>query len=61
MIAKIKDFVKTHFYDIILIIIIGLLVMLAFAIGYIVAKYQPKTPIQFEKYETHTSTYSFIS
>ena len=61
MIAKIKDFVKNHFYDIMLIIIVGLLVMLAFAIGYIAGKYQSKTPIQFEKHATYTSTHSFVS
>ena len=46
MLAKIKDFVKPHFNDIILFIVIVLLVMLAFASGYITAKYQSKEPIQ---------------
>jgi capsular polysaccharide biosynthesis protein len=46
MLSEIKDFVKRRFYDIILFIIIVLLVMLAFSAGYIVAKYQSKTPIQ---------------
>ncbi|MCX6722806.1 MAG: hypothetical protein NT094_01910 [Candidatus Staskawiczbacteria bacterium] len=52
MLAEIKDFVKahnflkTHFNDIILFIIVVLLIMLAFASGYIVAKQQTKTPIQ---------------
>ena len=49
MIAKIKDFVKAHFYDIILAITVALLVMLSFATGYILAKYQSKEPITIEK------------
>jgi hypothetical protein len=48
MINQIKDFVKAHFSDIMLFIIVILLVMLAFATGYLVAKYQLKTPIQIE-------------
>ena len=46
ILTKIKDFVKDHFYDIMLFIIIALLIMLAFAVGYITAKYQSKEPIQ---------------
>jgi hypothetical protein len=46
MLAEIRDFVKAHFSDIILAIIVALLVMLSFATGYIIAKYQNKTPIQ---------------
>jgi hypothetical protein len=49
MLAKIKDFVKDKFYDIILLVIIVLLVMLAFASGYIMAKYQSKEPIIIEQ------------
>ncbi|KKP92375.1 MAG: hypothetical protein UR98_C0028G0007 [Parcubacteria group bacterium GW2011_GWA1_36_12] len=49
MLTKIKDFVKAHFYDIILFIIIAFLLMLSFALGYIAAKYQDKEPIQIEK------------
>jgi hypothetical protein len=48
MIAKISNFVKAHFNDIMLFIIIALLVLLSFAIGYITAKYQFKQPIQIE-------------
>ena len=69
MIAKISNFVKMKFRDIILAIIIGLLVLLAFALGFITAKYQQKQPIQIEEqqitytniYEKHTAAYSFIS
>ena len=49
MIAKISNFVKMKFRDIILAIIIGLLVLLAFALGFITAKYQQKQPIQIEE------------
>jgi uncharacterized membrane protein affecting hemolysin expression len=49
MLTKISEFVKAHFNDIILIIIVALLIMLSFASGYITAKYQSKTPVQIEK------------
>lgn len=48
MIAKISNFVKAHFNDIILIIIVALLILLSFAVGYIIAKEQQKQPIQIE-------------
>jgi predicted negative regulator of RcsB-dependent stress response len=48
MIAKIRDFVKDQFQNIILFVIIVLLIMLAFSIGYIAAKYQSKEPIKIE-------------
>lgn len=46
MLSEIRDFVKAHFNDIILFVIVVLLLMLAFASGYIVAKYQAKQPIE---------------
>ncbi len=46
MLSEIKDFVKAHFNDIMLFVIVALLVMLAFSMGYIAAKYQAKEPIQ---------------
>jgi hypothetical protein len=49
MLSEIRDFVKGHFNDIILFIIVCLVVMLAFASGYIVAKYQIKEPITIEQ------------
>ena len=49
MISKIIAFVKSKFYDIMLVIIVGLLVMLSFATGYIAAKYQGKEPIRLEQ------------
>lgn len=53
MLAKVGDFVKKYQADIILFIGVILAVLLAFAIGYIVAKQQEKpTPLQFE-YEYH--------
>ncbi len=49
MLSEIKDFVKAHFYDIILFIIVALLILLAFSAGYITAKYQNKEPIQIKQ------------
>ena len=46
MLSEIKDFVKAHFGDIMLFIIVALLILLSFAVGYLVAKYQLKAPIQ---------------
>lgn len=46
--TKISGFVKLHFSDIIIFIIVALLIMLSFAVGFITAKYQNKTPIQIE-------------
>jgi len=48
MLSEIKDFVKAHFNDIMLFIIVVLLIMLAFAGGYIIAKYQIKLPLIIE-------------
>ena len=49
MLAEIRNFVKAHFNDIMLFIIIALLILLAFSAGYIVAKYQSKEPIKIEQ------------
>lgn len=46
ILTKILAFVKSHFNDIMLFVIVALLLFLAFAVGYITAKYQLKTPIQ---------------
>ena len=46
MVAKIMDFVKAHFSDMVLFIVIVLLVMLAYAAGYITAKQWSREPIQ---------------
>jgi hypothetical protein len=48
MISQIKDFIKKHFSDIILFIIIVLLMMLSFAVGYLIAENQLKEPLQIE-------------
>ena len=50
MLAEIKDFVKAHFNDIILFIIVALLIMLTFSAGYIIAKYQAKPPIELKNF-----------
>jgi hypothetical protein len=52
MLAKIIDFVKTHFIDIMLFIIVALLMLLSFAAGFIMAKYQQKEPIEIMRGET---------
>ena len=49
MLTKISDFVKAHFNDTMLFIIVALLIMFSFAAGFITAKYQSKTPIQIEQ------------
>jgi len=49
MLSEIRDFVKAHLNDIILFIIVALLIMLSFAIGYITAKYRSKAPISIEQ------------
>jgi len=46
ILTKFSAFVKSYFNDIIIFIIVVLLVLLAFATGYIIAKYQLKAPIQ---------------
>jgi len=49
MLQKIKQFVKTHQDDIILLIGVILISLLSFAVGFIVAKQQEKEPIRIEK------------
>lgn len=53
MIAKFIEFVKAKFNDIMLFIIVVLLILLAFASGYMVAKQESKPPIQIQN-GTHT-------
>jgi len=48
ILSKILSFVKPRFYDIMIFIIVVLLIMLAFASGFLTAKYYLKTPIQIE-------------
>ena len=48
MLTKISEFVKAHFSDIMLFIIVTLAILLSFAAGYITAKYQSKEPIQIQ-------------
>ncbi len=48
MLAKIRQFVKTHQADIILVIGVILISLLSFAMGYIVAKQQEKKPLKIE-------------
>jgi hypothetical protein len=46
MLSKLREFVKAHFNDMMLFIIVMLLILLAYAAGYITGKYQLKEPIQ---------------
>lgn len=48
MLARIKDFVKAHLDDIILLIGVILISLFSFAMGYITAKQQKKEPIKIE-------------
>ena len=48
MLTKIKEFVKVHQADIILLIGVILISLLSFSIGYIVAKQQDKEPVRIE-------------
>ena len=62
MLAKLKQFVKDHQNDIILLIGVILISLLSFAIGYILAKEQGKEPIKIEKiYEENSQAYCFVS
>ena len=45
ILAKILQFVKTHIDAILLLLIIMLFVLVSFASGYIIAKYQDRAPI----------------
>ena len=51
MLPKLIEFIKRHQEDIILFIGVILISLLSFAMGYIVAKEQEKTPLKIEFYE----------
>jgi len=65
MLSKIKDFVKTHQVDIILVIGVILISLLSFAVGFIVARQQEKEPLRIEYRDTnilmHTNDTNRIS
>lgn len=48
MLTRIKEIVKTHQNDIILLIIVILISLLSFALGFITAKKEKKEPIRIE-------------
>jgi hypothetical protein len=52
MLNKLANFIKEHQQDIILVVGVILISLLSFALGYIIAKQQGKTPIQFELNES---------
>lgn len=49
IIRFVKEFIIQKFNDIMLVIIVCLMIMLAFSLGYIIAKQQSIKPIQIEK------------
>jgi CHASE1-domain containing sensor protein len=49
MFEKVKNFIKEHQSDIILLLGVMLISLLSFAMGYILAKQQQKEQIRFEK------------
>ncbi len=53
MLAETKEFVKGHFYDIMLIIVVSLLILLSFAVGFIIAKYQDKGQVEIKQAKTN--------
>jgi hypothetical protein len=55
MLSKVIIFVKGHIDDIILLIGVVLISLLSFAMGYIFAKQQEKTPIQINESSNHWS------
>ncbi len=59
MLAKISEFVKGHYSDILLALIIILIGMLMFACGFIAARYLEKQPLQIDG--AYTATHSIIS
>jgi len=61
MLSKIKEFVKGHQNDIILLIGVILISLLSFAVGYIVAKQQGKEPLKIEYYKLYPKFVSQIS
>lgn len=61
MLANIKELVKNHQEDIILVIGVILISLLSFAAGYIIAKQQEKEPIRIEYEQRNSISYRFIS
>jgi len=49
MVSKILAFVKTHFNVIALASVAALMILLSFAIGYSIAKYQDRTEVQIQQ------------
>lgn len=49
MFFRVKKFVQHNQNDIILFMVVFLICLLSFAIGYLIAKYQQKEPLKFEE------------
>lgn len=52
ILAKMFQFVKANFNNIILFLLVMLFGLFSFATGYIIAKYQDKEPIKIENLES---------
>ncbi|PIV45025.1 MAG: hypothetical protein COS25_01975 [Candidatus Nealsonbacteria bacterium CG02_land_8_20_14_3_00_37_10] len=61
ILTRIKEFVKEHQEDIILVIGVILISLVSFAAGFIVAKQQEKTPLLFEETPVDESKDSSLS
>jgi len=59
MLSNLKEIVKNHKTDIILLIAVILISLFSFAMGYIVAKNQEKEPLRIEEVSLYNN--SFIS
>jgi hypothetical protein len=57
MLEKIKEFIKAHWEEIILVIGVILISLLSFAIGYIIAKHEEKEPIKIEKFQAPSTKF----
>jgi predicted negative regulator of RcsB-dependent stress response len=57
MFEKIKEFIKEHREEIILVIGVILISLLSFAIGYITAKQEEKEPIKIEKFQAPSTKF----
>lgn len=61
MLTKIKQFVKDHQSDIILLIGVILISLLSFAVGFIVAEKKEKEPIRIEYEQKNSISYRSFS
>jgi len=60
MLSEINQFVKNHFSDIILLIVVILITLLSFACGFLLAKYQEKEPIRIVEKDRNSNLYNYF-